>query len=150
MFPRDRLVIHSLRNANRRQSARYLDGHYAHHLRSKECTRTPPNARLLDDAYVFGVNLNDFGMNGLLLTSNEAAAKASGLPLHLGSHLRHSRFVIDQTFNIADQTRRLNARFNLRFSHIRLTACARSYAKQSSLALVSPSFAPATKCHCMA
>ena len=143
-------MIHSWRIANRRQSARYLDGHYAHRLRPKECTRTTPNGRLLEDAYVFAVKLNDFAMNGLLLTSHESAAKASGLPLHLGSNPRHSRFVFDQTRNSAEQTRRLNARSNLRFSYIRLTGFARSYANQSSLALASTSFAPSTKCHCMA
>jgi A nuclease family of the HNH/ENDO VII superfamily with conserved AHH len=133
MAPGGRLVINSFRNANRRRSAHYVDGHHAHHLCPKECARSVPIARLLAEASVFGFNLHDFSLNGLLLPANEAAAKASGLPLHLGSHPRHSRLVIDQMLHIADQTARLGTRFKPKQSYLRLTAFV-SVLRQSILA----------------
>lgn len=115
-------LVNSFRNINRRGSAEYVDGHQAHHIVPLECANKPLIARMLDGASAFGFHLNIFRLNGILLPSNESAAKETGRPLHLGSHPRYSRFVINEMMQIADRTSDLSRSIRPIQSHLQITA----------------------------
>ncbi len=83
----------SFRTVNSRASVGYRSGWQRHHLIPCQLAAHPEAGPVLASIAPYGFVFDDFARNGILLPASDAAARASGLPVHAGPHPGYNRRV---------------------------------------------------------
>ncbi|ANU07887.1 AHH domain-containing protein [Paraurantiacibacter namhicola] len=90
------------RMVNRPGTAAHRSDMQKHHLLPCQLLSRSAFERLVGHAGGRTQVMEDFRTNGLLLPANEAAASASGLPLHRGPHRHYNELVAERVGSITD------------------------------------------------